>query len=260
MNATITLQDLSIGYRSKGKTYVIAKDINASLHSGELTCLLGPNGIGKSTLLKTLSTFLSPIDGNILLNNIPISSYTHKEISHFIGIVLTTKPETDNLTVEELVGLGRSPYTGFWGTLSQEDKNIVEKAMQQVGVSHLRGRNIQHLSDGERQKGIIAKALAQETPIIFLDESTAFLDYPSKVETLLLLRHLAHELKKTILLSTHDVEQAIQYADNLWLMTQEKDNNVALTVGTPQELRKEKIINLLSRNCQWQAHDLCEKM
>lgn len=248
MNATITLQNLSIGYRAKGKTHRVAKGICASLYSGEVTCLLGPNGVGKSTLLKTLSTFLPPLSGEIRLNERPLSSYTHKEIAHFIGVVLTEKPEAENLTAEQLVGLGRSPYTGFWGTLSQEDKDIVSEAMQQVGISHLRGRNIQKLSDGERQKVVVAKALAQQTPVIFLDESTAFLDYPSKVETLLLLRQLAHELNKTIMLSTHDVELAMQYADKLWLMTRGEDAEVTFTIGTPQELTKQGVVDLLSRN------------
>ena len=135
------------------------------------------------------------------------------------------------MTVEELVGLGRSPYTGFWGTLTEEDRHIVSESIRLVGIEPLRQRMVQTLSDGERQKVMIAKALAQQTPIIYLDEPTAFLDYPSKVEVLQLLRRLAAEEQKTIFLSTHDVELALQLADRLWLMDTD-----GLSVGTPHEL------------------------
>ena len=135
------------------------------------------------------------------------------------------------MTVEELVGLGRSPYTGFWGTLTEEDRHIVSESIHLVGIEPLRQRMVQTLSDGERQKVMIAKALAQQTPIIYLDEPTAFLDYPSKVEVLQLLRRLAAEEQKTIFLSTHDVELALQLADRLWLMDTD-----GLSVGTPHEL------------------------
>ena len=159
-----------------------------------------------------------------------------------IGIVLTEKPDVRNMTIEDLVGMGRSPYTGFWGTLTANDKQIVADAIRMVGIEPLRGRMIHTLSDGERQKAMIAKALAQQTPIIYLDEPTAFLDYPSKVEMMQLLRRLAHEEQKTIFLSTHDVELALQLADCLWLMEcvphsdlQFREPN-QLSVGTPRQL------------------------
>ena len=133
-------------------------------------------------------------------------------MSRLIGIVLTEKPDVQNMTIEELVGMGRSPYTGFWGTLDDEDKKIVGEAIQLVGIENLQGRMVHTLSDGERQKVMIAKALAQQTPIIYLDEPTAFLDFPSKVETMQLLRRLALEEQKTIFLSTHDVELSLQLA------------------------------------------------
>ena len=151
-----------------------------------------------------------------------------------IGIVLTEKPDVRNMTVEELVGMGRSPYTGFWGVLTAEDHRIVAEAVGMVGIEPLQGRMIHTLSDGERQKVMIAKALAQQTPVIYLDEPTAFLDYPSKVEMMQLLRRLAHDQQKTIFLSTHDVELALQLADRLWLM-----EPGGLTVGTPRELADE---------------------
>ena len=164
----------------------------------------------------------------------PLSSYTDKELSRTIGIVLTEKPDVRNMTTEELVGMGRSPYTGFWGGLTADDRRIVAEAIGLVGIEGLQGRMVHTLSDGERQKVMIAKALAQQTPVIYLDEPTAFLDYPSKVEMMQLLRRLAHQEQKTIFLSTHDVELALQLADRLWLM-----ESGGLTVGTPRELADE---------------------
>ena len=232
---TVVLKNLSIGYTQKGNEKVVAQGLNAAINSGELTCLLGCNGVGKSTLLRTLSAFQPALGGDIMLDSDgslhPLTSYTDKELSRMIGIVLTEKPDVRNMTVEDLVGMGRSPYTGFWGTLSADDKQIVADAIRMVGIDPLRGRMIHTLSDGERQKVMIAKALAQQTPIIYLDEPTAFLDYPSKVEMMQLLRRLAHEQQKTIFLSTHDVELALQLSDCLWLM----ESNL-LSMGTPRQL------------------------
>jgi iron complex transport system ATP-binding protein len=252
----IELKDLTIGYAQKNNTKVVASGINATLHSGRLTCLIGANGIGKSTLLRTLSAFQPPLSGEIYIDNespIPLSTLTDKQLSRLIGVVLTEKPDVQNMTVFELVGLGRSPYTGFWGRLNEDDKEVVKESLRLVGIESLQDRLIQTLSDGERQKTMIAKALAQQTPVIYLDEPTAFLDYPSKVEMLTLLRHLARETGKTIFLSTHDMELALQIADELWLMTagtpssdtaESPSNNglcqnpkeTTLIIGTPREL------------------------
>jgi len=231
MGATITLKNLSIGYRSKHQLRTVASAIDASLAGNSLTCLIGPNGVGKSTLLRTLAGFQPALDGEILLLGKPVSTYSAHELAKEISIVLTSKPDAAQLTVKEVVGIGRSPYTGFWGTLSADDATIVSESLQKVGILQLAARNIQELSDGERQKVMIAKALAQQTSIIILDEPTAFLDFPSKVETLQMLRRLAHEEHKTILLSTHDVELALQLADQLWLMEPQQ-----LSIGTPREL------------------------
>ena len=231
---TINLKNLSIGYKHKSSVKVVAEGINASLHGGELTCLVGVNGIGKSTLLRTLSAFIPPVSGQVTLLQKPLESYTDKDLAKVIGVVLTDKLDVQNLSVDELVGLGRSPYTGFWGTLSDEDKTIVQESIDQVGIQKLQGRMVQTLSDGERQKVMIAKALAQQTPIIFLDEPTAFLDYPSKVELMLLLAKLAHTMGKTVFLSTHDLEIALQLADKVWLMEPNR-----LNIGTPQELQRD---------------------
>lgn len=229
---TIRLSNLAIGYRQKGNTKTVATGINATINGGELTCLIGANGTGKSTLLRTLSAFLPKLGGTITINGKEISSFTNKQLAKTIGVVLTGRPDVQNITVTELVGLGRSPYTGFWGTLNANDKAVVQQALTMTGISHLAERMVQTLSDGERQKAMIAKALAQQTPVIFLDEPTAFLDYPSKVEMMQLLQRLSRETGKTIFLSTHDLEIALQIADRLWLMDKDK----GICVGTPVEL------------------------
>ena len=248
MEETVVLQGLSIGYRSGKSLRVVAQGIFASLFGGELTCLIGSNGVGKSTLLRTLSAFQPPLSGGIFLRDSaektmqPIASLSSRWLAQHVGVVLTDKLNVGNLTVRELVGFGRSPYTGFFGTLSPSDETVVDEAIRQIGIADLSDRLIHTLSDGERQKVMIAKALAQQTPIIFLDEPTAFLDFPSKVEVLQMLRRLAHDLHKTIFLSTHDVELALQLSDKLWLMEKSTEGDslqfpqAHLLVGTPREL------------------------
>ena len=241
-NETIILNNLSIGYQGKAAgrrvggnendVRVVASGITAAIRQGELTCLLGANGVGKSTLLRTLSAFQPKLDGSISINGREISDFTDKELSKMIGVVLTEKPDIRNMTSRELVALGRSPYTGFWGNLRDDDWQVVDDAISIVGIQTLSDRTIHTLSDGERQKVMIAKALAQQTPVIYLDEPTAFLDFPSKVEMMQLLRRLAREEQKTIFLSTHDFELALQVSDTLWMM----EKGGQLSIGTPQEL------------------------
>ena len=248
---SVRLQHLSIGYQAADHRHVVAEGLNATIQQGELTCLLGQNGIGKSTLLRTLSAFQPPLEGDILMDDgstaadgvtptapRALSTLTDKQLSHLVGVVLTEKPEVRNMTVEELVGMGRAPYTGFWGTLSDDDHRLVDEALRLVGIEGLRRRLLHTLSDGERQKVMIGKALAQQTPVIYLDEPTAFLDFPSKVDVMQLLRRLAVSKRKTIFLSTHDVELALQVADRLWLM-----EPGMLSVGTPQELAAAGILS-----------------
>ena len=208
----ISLSQLSVGYSS---SHPVISDISVELHSGQLACLIGENGIGKSTLLKTLTGFLPKLKGRLLLDNRDIESFSQQELARQVSIVLTQKPDVQNLTIEEIIGLGRSPYTGFFGRLRAEDRLVVDDAIAAMGIEKLRGRMIQTLSDGERQKVMIAKALAQETPVILLDEPTAFLDFPSKVDTFQSLRNMAHERDKLILLSTHDLDLATRFADSL---------------------------------------------
>lgn len=213
----IRLENLSIGYK-RGR--VVSSGINATFRGGELTCLIGANGTGKSTLLKTISGFIPARSGSVWLedsdSSSSIAAMTHKQMSHLVSIVLTAVPSVQNLTASEMVSMGRSPYTGFWGSLSDNDRQIVEKSLSAVGISRLSGRMIQTLSDGERQKVMIARALAQQTPVILLDEPTAFLDYPSKAELMKFLRQLAHDEGKNIVLSTHDLGLAVRLADRFY--------------------------------------------
>ena len=245
----IEIRDLCIGYGARSKNIkTIGCHLNGCLIEGQLTCLLGANGVGKSTLLKTLSGFLPKLGGNILISDNgrnghkDITEYSDKELAKLIGVVLTSKPDIQNMSAREMVALGRSPYTGFWGSLGEEDNRIVDKAMEMVGISELSKRMIDTLSDGERQKGMIAKALAQQTPVIYLDEPTAFLDFPSKVEMMRLLRSLARETGKIIFLSTHDVSMALQIADNIWLMEKHNDKSRTLTIGSPHALAENGIL------------------
>ena len=228
----IEIKDLSIGYAIKKNTKIVAEHISSTIFSGELTCLLGANGIGKSTLLRTLTAFLPKLSGKVLIQGQEIEDYSEKELARLIGVVLTEKLDIKNMTVRALIGLGRSPYTGFWGTLTKEDEAIVDHAISLVKITNLAHRMIHTLSDGERQKVMIAKALAQETSIILLDEPTAFLDFPSKVEIMQLLHQLSRKTNKTIFLSTHDLELALQIADKIWLM--DKENGIR--TGTPEDM------------------------
>lgn len=232
MDTTIEISNLSTGYKIKGGEKIVSSNLNAQLRNSELTCLLGPNGAGKSTLLRTLSAFQPSIGGSINIMNRPLQAYRSKELARLISVVLTDNSGIKNMTAEEVVAMGRSPYTGFWGKLTNKDKKIVEKCLNWVGITDLAQRKVQTLSDGEKQKVMIAKAIAQETPIIFLDEPTAYLDYPSKVSMMLLLHRLSKALKKTIFMSTHDIEHALQIADQIWLLDKEK----GLTTGMPEDL------------------------
>ena len=215
---SITLSNLSIGYSRK----TVATCLNATFKDGELSCLLGPNGIGKSTLLRTMMGLQPPLSGDITYNDgngsTSIRDMSLRRLSHLVSIVLTDKPDVANMTVAEVVAMGRNPYTGFWGTLSDEDRGIVSRHLDDVGMGCFANRAMRELSDGERQKVMTAKALAQSTPVILLDEPTSFLDFQSKVEMMRLFRTLAHNMRKTIVLSTHDLLLAAKMADSLWWM------------------------------------------
>lgn len=229
----IELQHLTVGYGKKA----VLSDINQTINAGQMVCLLGANGVGKSTILRTLAGFLPPISGKVVLGGRDLFSLSMSERSQATSVVLTDRVEVPYMKVIDLVGMGRSPYTGFFGTLTKEDKAIVDEAIEMVGISSLAQRTIDTLSDGERQKAMLAKALSQQTPIILLDEPTAFLDFHAKVSTLRLMLRLAHETNKAIFLSTHDVEMAIQLSDALWIVMDDK-----IHAGTTESLTESGIL------------------
>lgn len=230
--AGIRLAALSIGYRQgRGAARLVADSLDAEAQSGRLTCLIGSNGIGKSTLLRTVAGFQRPISGCVWIGGEDVSAMSARHRAEKVAVVLTDRPDTVCMTVGEMVATGRTPYTDYWGRLSADDHHIVDRSMCLVGIEGMARRAVSTLSDGERQKVMIAKALAQQTPAIVLDEPTAFLDFHSRVETLRLLRRLAHEENKTVLLSTHDLELALQLADCLWVM-----ERGAFATGVPSQL------------------------
>lgn len=220
-NPVISAYNISIGYRKStyGNEQILYSDLSFNLFSGELTCLLGQNGAGKSTLLRTLAGMQSALSGDILLENKKLSEYTDSDLAYKIGLVLTDKTSIGGFKVSQIVALGRYPYTGFWGKLNAYDKETVKNAMNDVGIYHKADSYMAELSDGERQKVMIAKALAQECPIVFLDEPTAFLDITSRIEIMNLLHNLSTINNKSVLLSTHDIELALLLADRLWLLS-----------------------------------------
>ena len=287
------LSDLSIGYRH----HTVMSGINAELVPGELTCLIGRNGAGKSTLMRTMAAFQPPISGTITIptksttsaegettaestpspdngdaqpNGMLSQERTERGVktieavgeattrSRLISVVLTDRPDVPNMTIRDMVAMGRAPYTGFFGTLSKQDNLIIDEAMHLVGLfpstaSPVAGgvsasqtpasqsrltptTPINTLSDGERQKVMIAKALAQQTPYIFLDEPTAFLDYPTKIEVMKTLQRLCHEQHKAILLSTHDLDIALRHCDRVWHM-----HHGTLTICQPSPTLLENI-------------------
>jgi len=232
MKALIDIKNLTIGYSHKGNNKIVHENINGSLFSGELTCLLGHNGAGKSTLLRTLSGFQAALSGDVYVDGVPLKESSNEDLAKMISVVLTEKVNIQNITVEELVSYGRSPYTGFFGRLTEEDKKLIDNAIEMVGITSMKNRMVQNLSDGERQKVMIAKALVQDTPVIFLDEPAAFLDLPSKVELMQLLHRLTTETDKVIFIVTHDLDLALQTADKIWLLANDKP----ISIGVPEDL------------------------
>ena len=223
---------LTIGYNDNKGKKVVQSNVNLTLYSGEVTCLLGLNGAGKSTLIRTLCGFQPPLGGDVLLRGKPLSEYSQNEFAREVGVVLTEKTNAGGITVYELVSLGRHPYTGFFGNLRHSDHKIIEESLQAAGIAHKSSNYVSELSDGERQKVMIAKVLAQQCPIIVLDEPTAFLDVTARIETMVLLRRLAKEQNKAIVLSTHDIDSAIGMADTLWLLSKGKE----VRSGSPEDL------------------------
>ena len=232
-NAILTTHNLTIGYKTSKKTVrCVASDISVSLLAGELVCLLGPNGAGKSTLLRSLAGMQPPIAGEVRLSGENIYHLQPQNLAKRLSLVLTEKVDVGMLSAYTLVSLGRYPYTDWWGNLTPEDEAIVHWAIKSVGAVHLAQRQVSELSDGERQKIMIARALAQSPIVMLLDEPTAFLDLPRRVEIMQLLRQLGRETNQAILLSTHDLDLALRLADKVWLLS----TNGLLHVGAPEDL------------------------
>jgi iron complex transport system ATP-binding protein len=222
--------DLSIGYPSKYNK-PLPGVFNLSASQGELVALVGKNGIGKSTLLKTLVKLQPPVAGSIFLEGKQLLEFSAKELSTRLGFVSTEPVQVNNLSVYDLVSLGRYPYTNWFGTNREMDREMIQKAMHLVGIENLKEKNIRQISDGERQRAMIARTLAQDTRLIILDEPTAFLDLPNKYEIVHLLNKLAREQNKTVIFSTHELNIAIEEADKIWLMTPEGTHQ-----GAPEDL------------------------
>ncbi|RIA10107.1 iron complex transport system ATP-binding protein [Flavobacteriaceae bacterium MAR_2010_72] len=211
--------NLSIGYASKKELKVIASNINIALQKGELIGLVGANGIGKSTLLRSLTKVQKPLSGTIMLNNKDLSDYQALELAKGLSLVLTEPVASKNLTVFELVALGRQPYTNWVGNLSEKDIESVNLALSQTNINDLKHKKCYELSDGQLQKVMIARALAQDTDVIILDEPTTHLDMYHKAYILKLLQKLVKETQKTILFSSHEIDLAIQLCDTMIVMT-----------------------------------------
>jgi iron complex transport system ATP-binding protein len=211
---------------------VVLKDLDLEVSAGELVCLLGPNGIGKSTLLRTIAKMQPPLDGSIELGGTDLGHLSHADLARRLGIVLTERLAIGALSAQRIVELGRYPHSGWFGSLTPHDRDIVHWAIDVVGAHHFAAHDFNRLSDGERQRIMIARALAQEPVLLLLDEPTAFLDVPSRVELMGLLRLLARDEPLAVVVSTHDLELALRTADTVWLV--QRDGHVC--AGAPEDV------------------------
>lgn len=211
--------NLSIGYSSKKENKTIAENLNLNLEEGKLIALIGANGIGKSTLLRTLTGIQKPLSGAVFLNDKNIFDHTNLELAQNLSVVLTEKLPPSNLSVFELIALGRQPYTNWVGKLTADDFEKINQVMELTQIAHLSDKKHFEISDGQLQKVLIARAFAQDTPLIVLDEPTTHLDLLHKVSLFKLLKKLARETNKCILFSTHDIDMAIQLCDEMIVMT-----------------------------------------
>lgn len=231
--APLVATDLSIGYAAARRApLVVAAGVSVTLRAGELACLIGPNGAGKSTLMRTLAGMQPALGGRVLLGGDDVATLDVRTLARRLSVVLTERVDAGNLSAYGLVALGRHPYTDWTGHLRPHDEQIVRWAIETVGARSLAARPVGELSDGERQKIMIARALAQEPLVMLLDEPTAYLDLPNRVEVMRVLRHLSRTTGRAILLSTHDLDLALRRADTIWLMP----GAGPLTVGAPEDL------------------------
>lgn len=225
-------QNLSIGYKTKEGVFALKENLDIKIHNGELVCLIGPNGCGKSTLMRTIAGLQKPLDGNTFISEINLKELKPHKYARLLSLVLTDKINSGALTVHDIVSIGRYPYINYFAKLSAKDNAIINEALAKVHLTDYIHRFFSELSDGEKQRVLIAKALAQDTPLIMLDEPTAHLDLPNRVEIMNILKRLAKETNKAILLSTHELDLALQTADTIWLMNRQN----AIISGTPEDL------------------------
>lgn len=248
----LTANNLSLGY---GNTK-IAENISFELQEGLLTCLMGPNGVGKSTLIKAIMGTNPPLNGEILLDGVKLAAIPRVDLAKIMAVVLTDKIPPGSMTVSEMVALGRVPHTGWWGQLRMKDRDLIEQVMEATHLNYLKDRKLGEISDGQLQKVMIARALAQEGKIIILDEPTAHLDLINRFEIMHLLRKMAKEASKAILVVTHDLEIAIETADCLWLMT----CGNALISDSPEDLMVSGAINQLLPGNKWEINPISGKI
>jgi iron complex transport system ATP-binding protein len=230
--ATLRTTDLAVGYRTRRSTRAVLERVNVAVRPGELVCVLGSNGIGKSTLLRTLAAMQPPLSGRVELEDRDTRSLTPAELARRLGVVLTDRAAIDGLTARRVVELGRYPHVGWFGLLRAIDRGVVDAAIEAVGIRHLTQSEVARLSDGERQRVMIARALAQQPSLLILDEPTAFLDLPSRVELMTLLRDLTRREHVAVVLSTHDLELAVRVADVVWLVMPGGE----LATGAPEDV------------------------
>ncbi|MEM6642427.1 MAG: ABC transporter ATP-binding protein [Bacteroidota bacterium] len=223
---------LTIGYKTKHGILELEKDLDIKIHNGELVCLIGPNGCGKSTLMRTIAGLQKPLSGETFIAEVDVKSIKPHQYAKLLSLVLTDKVNVGAMTVMDIVSIGRYPYTNYFAKLEANDYAIIDRSLDSVHLNEYKDRFFSELSDGEKQRVLIAKALTQDTPLIMLDEPTAHLDLPNRVEIMNILKRLAKETNKAIFLSTHELDLALQTADTIWLMNREE----TLKSGTPEDL------------------------
>ena len=248
----LSLESLCIGYSSGKERHQLLSPLIATALKGELIAVIGRNGIGKSTLLRTITGLQPPLDGHIRFSGKDIADHSRLELAQKIGFISTEIVKAGNMSVYEMVSLGRYPYTNWLGRTNVTDHEIIIDAIEKTGIQDLYGRNISELSDGERQRAMIARVLAQDTEIVIMDEPTAFLDIKSKYEIVHLLHELAGKKGKTIIFSTHDLSIALSHADKIWLTLEDR-----LTEGAPEDLLREGAFEHLfdSSVIKFNSHD-----
>ena len=240
----IRLDSLSIGFRKAGiRRRLLNEGLSFQAIPGELTAVIGPNGVGKSTLLRTIVRLLPPLQGSVYIQNRDVESFSQMELARACSFVPAGRIPVARLTVYDIISMARYPHTGWRGTLSDHDRSVIDAAVETLKLNNLAHRFVDELSDGERQRTWIARAVAQETPVIIMDEPTSFLDVPARFEIFRYLRQLAGKQKKAILIATHDIEFVLKMCDKVWLLLHDRTRE-----GAPEDLLSGGYIDLLLGN------------